>query len=146
MGPMNEITCAFDHLSTELTLLGLRVNVKMQTLEFIKDFFKHNDSLGLHFGHIWLMHFGCASGFSDLCHTFFGWGFTSKHGTHWWFSFPRKRPCFFGHFVFICSSSTFLSHTNNTSFSFFLSLLALFDRKVMHVCGDIIGPRPWESL
>jgi hypothetical protein len=27
MGPMNEITCAFDHLSTQLALVGLRVKV-----------------------------------------------------------------------------------------------------------------------
>jgi len=27
VGPMSEITCAFDHLSTQLTLIGLRVNV-----------------------------------------------------------------------------------------------------------------------
>ncbi len=27
MGPLNEITHAFDHLSTQLTLVGLRVNV-----------------------------------------------------------------------------------------------------------------------
>jgi hypothetical protein len=27
-----------------------------------------------------------------------------------------------------------------------LSLLASFDRKVMKVCGDIIGPRSWESF
>jgi hypothetical protein len=27
MGPMNEITCTFDHLSTQLTLVGLRVKL-----------------------------------------------------------------------------------------------------------------------
>jgi hypothetical protein len=27
------------------------------------DPFRHRDSQGLHFGHKWLMHFGCANGF-----------------------------------------------------------------------------------
>jgi hypothetical protein len=72
VGSMNEITHAFEHLSTQLTLLGLKVKVsKCKLWESIKDIFQHKDSLGLHFGHIWLMHFGCANEFSRLCHTFF---------------------------------------------------------------------------
>ncbi len=42
----------------------------MQTLESIKDLSKHKDSLGLHFGHRWPLHFGCVCGFSRLCHAF----------------------------------------------------------------------------
>jgi hypothetical protein len=44
----------------------------MQALESIRDLSKHIDFLGLHFGHIWLTHFGCVSGFLELCHAFFG--------------------------------------------------------------------------
>jgi hypothetical protein len=69
MGHLSEISHAFDHLSTQLTLVGLKV--KMQTLESIMDLFKHRDFLGLHFGHIRLTHFGCANGFLGLYHTFF---------------------------------------------------------------------------
>jgi len=72
VGSMSEITHAFDHLSTQLTLLGLKVKVsKCKLLESIMDIFQHKDSLGLHFGHRWLTHFGCANEFSKLCHTFF---------------------------------------------------------------------------
>jgi hypothetical protein len=72
VGSMNEITHAFEHLSTQLTLLGLKVKVsKCKLWESIKDIFQHKDSLGLHFGHRWLVHFGCANEFSRLCHTFF---------------------------------------------------------------------------
>jgi hypothetical protein len=88
----------------------------MQSLESIKDLFKHKNSSRLHFGHKWLRHFRCASGFSGLCHTFFGWGFISIRVAHQWsFSFGRHTSCI-EHFVFMCYSSTFLSHLDNTSF------------------------------
>jgi hypothetical protein len=38
----------------------------MQTLESIKDFFKHIDFSKLHFGHKWFMHFGVPVGFYDF--------------------------------------------------------------------------------
>jgi hypothetical protein len=44
----------------------------MQALESIRDLCKHINFLGLQFGHRWLMHFGCASGFSEVYHAFFG--------------------------------------------------------------------------
>jgi hypothetical protein len=56
-------------------------SVKMQVLES-KDFFKHKNSLRLQFGHKWLTHFGCANGFSELCHAFFGWCFFSWCDTY----------------------------------------------------------------
>jgi hypothetical protein len=90
----------------------------VQALESIKDLSRHKDSLGLHIGHRWPSHFGCASGFLRLCHTFFGWSFISRCGTYWWFSCPRRHPCCFGHFVLMCSLLTFLSHTNNIFFFF----------------------------
>jgi len=38
----------------------------MQVLKSFRDFFKHRNSLGLHFGHRWFMHFRCAKGFQDF--------------------------------------------------------------------------------
>jgi hypothetical protein len=70
VGPMNEITHAFDHLSTQLTLVGLKVKMSKCKLWSL---FRHKDFSRLHFGHRWFTHFGCASGFSRLCHTFFGY-------------------------------------------------------------------------
>jgi len=43
-------------------------------------------------------------------------------------------------------TSTFLSHSDNTFFSSFLSILVSFDNKVMQICGDFMGPRSWESI
>jgi len=87
----------------------------MQALKSIKVFFRHRNSLQLHFGHIWLMHFAHASGFLRLCHAFFGWGFISKCGAYQWSSSLGRWPSYFGHFVLVCSSLTFLSHIDNTS-------------------------------
>ncbi len=62
--------------------------------------------------------FAYASGFLKLCHAFFGWGIILGHGAYGWSSSPRRCSHCFGHFVFMCSLSTFLFHMNNTSFSF----------------------------
>jgi hypothetical protein len=143
VGLMNEITCTFDHLSIQLTLVGPRV--KVQTLESITDLSKRRDSSSLHFGHIWLMHFGCANGFSKLCHKFFEWSFISKRGTYSWSSSPGRRPCCFGHFVLVCSSLTFLCHTDNTSFFLHVFFGKFWqDKKIMQVRVDNMGPRLWE--
>jgi hypothetical protein len=61
---MNEISRAFDQLSTQLALFGQ--GVKVQALKSIKDLSRHKDSLGLHFGHKWFTHFGFANGFLGL--------------------------------------------------------------------------------
>jgi hypothetical protein len=53
-------------------------------------------------------------------------------------------PSCFGHFVFMCSSLTFLSHMDNTSF--FLVSFGGFDMGIMQICGDINGPGSWESF
>ncbi len=68
MGPMIEIVLAFNRLMTQLILVGLKVKVSKCKLWSP---FKHKDSSKLHFGHRWLTHFGCASGFLKLCHMFF---------------------------------------------------------------------------
>jgi hypothetical protein len=93
----------------------------VKALEFIGDLSRHKDSSGLHLGHRWLTHFGCASGFLGLCHTFFGWGFILGCGAYWQSSSLKRCLGCFGHFVLMCSSLTFLSHTNRTSF-FILSV------------------------
>jgi hypothetical protein len=88
----------------------------VQVLESIKDLFKHRDSLGLHFGHKWLMHFGCVNGLLGLYHP---WGFISRRGTYQWSSSFGRHPGCFGHFVFMCRLLTFLSHLDNVSSLFF---------------------------
>ncbi len=94
----------------------------MQVLESIKDLSKHRDSIKLHLGHKWFTHFGCVSGLLRFGHTFFGWGFILGYGAYEQSSFPGRLPSCFGHFVFMCSSSTFLFDMDNTSsFFFFVS-------------------------
>jgi hypothetical protein len=43
-----------------------------------------------------------------------------------------------------CQPSLF--HIDNTFFSPFMSLLACFDKKIMQVCGDVMGLGLWESF
>jgi hypothetical protein len=73
VGPMSEITCTFDHLSTQLTLVGLKVKVSKcklwnplgisPSIEIFQGCTLVIDGLRI---------FGCASGFLGLYHTFFG--------------------------------------------------------------------------
>jgi hypothetical protein len=100
----------------------------VQALESIGDFFKHRYSSGLHFGHRWLMHFGCANGFLGLCHAFFGWSFISGCGAYKW-SYIGRCLGYFGHFVLLCHSSTFLSHSDKTSFFFLLVFFGRFQQE-----------------
>jgi hypothetical protein len=109
VGPLNEITHAFDYLSTELTLVGLRVKVSKCKLwspskispgiEILQGYTLVIDGLCI---------LGVPVGSLDFA-------------THRRSSSPRRRPIYFGHFVLMCNSSTFLSHTNNTSSFFFVS-------------------------
>ncbi len=112
----------------------------MQVLKSIKDLFKHKDSLGLHFGHKWLTHFECVNALLGFYHP---WNFIPRRGTYQWSSSFGKHPSCYGHLV-MCHLSTFLSHLDNISS--FLFLLASFDKIFMQVCGDIMGPRSWESI
>jgi len=100
----------------------------------------------LHFGHRWLTHFGCASGFSGLCRAFLGWSFISKCGAYSWSSFLRRRTSCFGHFVLMCHLLTFLSHLDRTYFFFLYVSFGGFNKIIVQVCGDIVGPRSWESI
>jgi hypothetical protein len=43
----------------------------MQALESINDLSRHRNSLRLHLGHKWFMHFRCANGFLKLYYAFF---------------------------------------------------------------------------
>jgi len=72
LGPMSGIIRAFDHLSTQLALVGLKVKMSKCKLWNPLDIFRHRNFLGLHFGRRWFTHFGCANGFSKFCHTLFG--------------------------------------------------------------------------
>jgi hypothetical protein len=80
------------------------------------------------------------------CHTFFGWGFILGRGTYRWSFFFGRCPCCFGHFDLMCSSPTFLFHMGNTSFFLPIFFGGFFDRKIMQVCGDIVGLGAWESF
>ncbi len=66
------------------------------------------------------MHLRCASGFSRLCHAFFGWSFISKCGTYQWSSSLGRHLSCLGHFVLMCNSLSFLSHMDTTSFLLFI--------------------------
>jgi len=52
--------------------------------------------------------------------------------------------CRFYHVIIMFNSSTFLFHIINTSF--FLFILADFNKNIMEVCGDIMGLGSWESF
>jgi len=117
----------------------------MQALESIKVLFRHKGSLGPRFGHKWLTHFGCASGFSWLYHAFFGWGFISRHGAYQWFFFPWRSQGCFGHSVFMCSSLTFLSHTDNTLF-FLLVFFGRFWQESYVGMWRLMGLGSWKSF
>ncbi len=82
-----------------------------------------------------LRFFFCASGFSGLCHAFFGRGFILGRGAYWWSSFLKRCPHCFGRFVFMCSLSTFLFHMNNTSFSFLIISFGGFWQSYVSMCG-----------
>jgi hypothetical protein len=87
--------------------------------------------------------FWCANEFLGLCHTFFRWGFISKHDAYWWSSYFGKHTYCIGHFVFMYRLLFF--YLTQTVFpSSFLSLLASFNMKIMQVCGDIMGFKWWE--
>jgi hypothetical protein len=53
----------------------------------------------------------------------FGWGIILGRGTYWWSSFHGKRLGCFGHFILMCNSSAFLSHTNSSFFFFLISFV-----------------------
>jgi hypothetical protein len=89
----------------------------VQILKSIKDLSRHRKFSRLHLGHKCLAHFGCATGFSWLCHAFFGWNFILGCGPYQRSSFPWRHPSFFGHFFLMCNS-TLLYHMDNFYFIF----------------------------
>jgi hypothetical protein len=142
MGPLNEITRIFDHLLTQLTLVGFRV--KMSKCKFWSPSgisLGIEDSSSLHLGHRWLTHFGCANGFLRLYFTFFRWGFISRHDIYQWFSFRGRCPNCFGHFVLI---DFLISHKQ---YLFFLLVSFGEFRQESYACiWDIMGLRLWECF
>ncbi len=56
--------------------------------------------------------------FKTLSCIFFGWVFFSTCGAYQWFSSLGKCIGCIGHFFLMCHSSTFLFHSNSTSFLF----------------------------
>ncbi len=118
---LNEIISTFDHLWTQLALIGLNVKVSKCKFWSPSGIYSCIEILQGYFGHRWLTHFGCANEFSRFCHAFFRWGFISKWGAYRHFSSFGKHPGCFGFFVFMCHSSIFLSHSDSTSFFFTIS-------------------------
>jgi hypothetical protein len=102
---------------SKFNILTLNIAKFVQVLESFKDLFRHRYSFWLHFGHGRPSHFGSTNGFLGLFHALFGWNFILKCDAYWWSSSPRRHPCCYGHFVFKCSLSTFLSNMDNISHS-----------------------------
>ncbi len=95
---------------------------------------------------------GVLTGSQNFCHTFFQWYFISRHGAYLWSSFLGKCPCYFGHFVLMCSSSTFLSHIDNTSSLFLPIFFGKFQQEIYasmwgHYESKIVGEfsRPFSE-
>jgi hypothetical protein len=89
------------------------------------------------------MHFACANGFSKFCHAFFGWGFILGRDAYRWSPSFGRCPCCFG-ILFSCVIHWPSYFTWTIPPFSFLSLLASFNKKVMQIYGDIIGPKSWE--
>jgi len=142
MGPMNQLICAFDHFLTQLTFVGFKVKMlkcKLWSPSRISPSIKILQ--GCNLVTKWLTHFGCANGFSGLCHAFFGWSFISRHGVYQWYSCPGTHLGCFGHFVFMCSSLTFLSHMDNTSFLFVVfSYVSMWGHYGSRIMGVFLKP------
>ncbi len=141
VGPMNEMTCAFDHLLTQLTLIGLKVNVSKCKL-----WSPLGISLSIKIPHAYTLvtnglrilgvlmsfqnfvtHFLDEVLFQDVVHIddlpFLG---NAHVVLGILFSCVARRPSYF-------------TSTIHLSFSF-LSFLVSFDRKIMQVCENIMGP------
>jgi hypothetical protein len=86
----------------------------------------HIDSLGLHFGHKWLMHFGCVNGFQDFATYFLDEALFQDIDTYQWSSSPKRCLGSFGHFVHMCSLSTFLFHMDIIYLFFFFASFGKF--------------------
>ncbi len=117
MGPLNEITRAFHHLSTQLALVGFKAKVSKWKL-----WNPSRISPSIHILNV-------PMGFQNFSTHFLDEKFISRCGTYQQSSFLRKRPKCFGHFVIMYSSSTFLFHADNASFFFFLVSFGEFQQK-----------------
>jgi hypothetical protein len=145
VGPMGEIICAFGHLSTQLSLVGFKVKMSMCKLWNPSRIFP---GIRIHQHYIFvtdgLCILGVPMGSQDFATHFLDGALSQDVAYINDLLLLGRHPCCFGHFILMCNSSTFLSHINNTSF--FLFLLVGFNKKVMQVCGDIMGLRSWESF
>jgi hypothetical protein len=143
---MNEITYALDHLSTQLALVGLRVKVSK---------WKHWSPLRLSLG-INIFQ-GCTLVIDGLCILGVLVDF-QDFATHFLDEALSQDVVhiddlsFLGDaWVALCIlSSCFIRrpyYLTRTILPFsFLSFLVGFDKKIMQVCGDIMGPRSWKSF
>ncbi len=71
MGPMNEITCTFDHLLTQLALVGLKVKVSKCKFWSHRNLSKHNIPHGYTLVTYGLCILGVPMGFRDFATHFF---------------------------------------------------------------------------
>jgi hypothetical protein len=144
---MSELSCAFDHLSTQLAQVGLRVKVSK-----CKFWSPSKISLGIEISHGYtlvtygLRILGVVMGFQDFAMHFLDEALSEDVAhiddlpllgdTHVvlgiLFSCVACRPSYLTRTILLSSP--------------FLFLLASFDKKIMHVCGDIMGLGLWESF
>jgi hypothetical protein len=144
VGPLSEITHAFDHLLIQLAIIGLKVKVlrcklwsplgispSIKILQVCTLVTNGLCILGVLVGfQDFTTHFLDEVLFQDVTHinnlilledTHVALGILSSCVACWPFYFTWTIPP-----------------------SLFMSLLASFDKRIMQVCGDIMGPRSWE--
>jgi hypothetical protein len=134
---MSEIIPTFDHLSTQLTWIRVRVKVsKCKLWNPSRIFLGMEISQGCSLITYALHILGVLVGSQDFIMHFFERGFILGRDIYWWSSFFGIHTCCFGHFIFMCHLSTFLSHSNNT---FFFFLHVSFGRFWQENCVNMWG-------
>jgi hypothetical protein len=147
MRPSSEITCTFNHLSTQLALVRLKVKVSKckfrspsrisPNIKILQGFILITN--GLHILGVLMGSWDFAMYFLDEV--------LSQDMTH-----INNLPLLRGAHIALSSLSSCVtcqpSNLTWTIFfsSSFLSFLASFNRKVMLVCEEIMGLRLWESF
>jgi hypothetical protein len=136
VGLLIEIIFSFDHLSTQLTLVGLRVKVSKCKLWSPWKIFS---GIKIPQGHTLVIDglhiLGVSVGFCDFVKHFLDEVFFSGHGTYWWSFYLGKHISCIGHFVFMCRSLTFLFHSNITSFFLFVFFGGFWQKSYVGMWG-----------
>ncbi len=103
VGPMYEIICAFDHLLTQLALVGLRVKVlKCKFWNPLRISLGIKIFPGCILSYMVYTFWVCQWIFRTLL-CFFGWGFILRCSAYQWSFFCKRHLGYFGHFVLMCN-------------------------------------------